>query len=320
MTVRILTLAVFTGAFALAGCGDSSSSGRSNVNLDSLGTADPFDQLAYNAGFGAAQQFQSQYDSTFSYDLFAKGFKDGIAGDSAQIAYALGLRAGLELRADTISNINADVFLAGFREGINGDSLRLTDTQLERAFEVVQDSIELRQLRGESVQALAQLREQAEADTQAADFLRRVERNQVRSDSFFAAISQQAGVESASGGLYYSIDTPGEGEPLRAPAMLVTYEGRTIDGEVFDAGESVRFDLNQVVPGFRRTLTGMRQGETRTVYIPALLGYGLFGSPGPGGEGGIPPNAPLIFQMTLEGPAAPQQQMQGLPPGMTLGN
>ena len=129
MTLRFLTLVTAVGALALAGCGDNA--GSTNANLDDLASADPFDQLAYNSGHGAAQQFMSQYDSTFSYDLFAKGFRDGAAGDSAQIAYALGLRAGLELRADTLSNINADVFLAGLREGLNGDSLRLTDAQIE---------------------------------------------------------------------------------------------------------------------------------------------------------------------------------------------
>ncbi|GAB5534592.1 MAG: hypothetical protein Rubg2KO_08410 [Rubricoccaceae bacterium] len=319
MTLRFLTLATAVGALALAGCGDSAG-GSSSANLDDIATADPFEQLAYNSGHGAAQQFMSQYDSTFSYAIFEKGFRDGAAGDSAQIAYALGLQAGLGLRADTISNINGEVFLAGLKAGLDGDSLRLTDDQLEQAYEVVQDSVELRQLRGQAAQAMARLRQDAAADTQAADFLRQAERNQVRSDSFFAAIAQQPGIESASGGIYYTVESPGEGDPLRAPALMVTYEGRTIDGEVFDANESVRFDLNEVVPGFRRMLMDMRTGETRTVYIPALLGYGLFGNPGPGGEGGIPPNAPLVFELTVLGVAAPQQQMQGLPPGMTLGN
>jgi len=48
-----------------------------------------------------------------------------------------------------------------------------------------------------------------------------------------------------------------------------------------------------VIPGFEQGVTGMLVGGTRTVLVPASLGYGASGS------GAVPPNAGLVFQLTL---------------------
>jgi FKBP-type peptidyl-prolyl cis-trans isomerase len=51
----------------------------------------------------------------------------------------------------------------------------------------------------------------------------------------------------------------------------------------------------QVIPGFEQAVLGMRVGGRRRVYIPASLGYGSQGS----AQGGIPPNAALVFEIEL---------------------
>lgn len=301
MTFRLLTLATAVGALALAGCGDSA--GGSTANLDGIGTADPFDQLAYNAGYTSAQQFIAQYDSTFSYELFAKGFRDGVAGDSAQIAYALGLRAGLELRADTLSNINADVFLAGLREGLNGDSLRLTDEQLQAAFEVVQDSLAQRQRRAEEAAQLASLREQAATDSSAAARLAAMSTNKAAADSFLAAVRQREGIQASESGVLYTITEEGEGaKPTPQSQVTIEYVGKFMDGEIFDQsvpGQPSTHPVRIFVDGFRESILDMRPGESRTIYLPPDLAYGVLGAPGPAGQEGIPPNAALVFDLKL---------------------
>ncbi|MEO0558299.1 MAG: FKBP-type peptidyl-prolyl cis-trans isomerase [Bacteroidota bacterium] len=311
MTLRVLTLATAVGALALAGCGDTA--GGSAANLDDISTADPFDQLAYNSGHGAAQQFIAQYDSTFSYDLFAKGFQDGAAGDSAQIAYALGLRAGLELRADTLSNINADVFLAGLSEGLNGDSLRLTQDQIQAAFAVVEDSLSKRQQRAQEAAEMAQLREQAATDPAAAERLAAISTNRAVADSFMTAVRQRDGIQELDNGVLYTVNTPGEGDsPTPQSEVTIEYTGRFIDGEVFDQsppGEPVTYPIRIFVEGFRTSVLDMQPGESRTIYLPPSLAYGLLGAPGPQGEEGIPPNSALEFDITLvsfnDAPQAP---------------
>jgi FKBP-type peptidyl-prolyl cis-trans isomerase FkpA len=65
-------------------------------------------------------------------------------------------------------------------------------------------------------------------------------------------------------------------------------------GAQFDA-ESFTFLLggNQVIPGFEMGVTGMQVGGTRRIIVPPSLAYGTTGN------GTIPPNAALVFDIAL---------------------
>ena len=91
-----------------------------------------------------------------------------------------------------------------------------------------------------------------------------------------------------------------EGEEFLAAnkdTVEVNYEGRLIDGTVFDSsydrGESVRFPLNRVIKGWTEGLTYVKEGGKIQLYIPAELGYGKRGT------GPIPGNSTLIFDIEL---------------------
>lgn len=77
--------------------------------------------------------------------------------------------------------------------------------------------------------------------------------------------------------------------------VTVAYEGRLEDGTVFDSSSSAAFSLQQVIPGFRAGVVGMREGETKTFSVAPENGYGA----NPPDGSGIPPNATLIFEVTL---------------------
>lgn len=82
--------------------------------------------------------------------------------------------------------------------------------------------------------------------------------------------------------------------------VTVDYEGRLEDGTVFDEGENVRFSLrNNVISGFRDGLIGMRVGEQREFSIPPEEAYGEEGRTDDDANVIIPPNATLIFDVTL---------------------
>ena len=96
-------------------------------------------------------------------------------------------------------------------------------------------------------------------------------------------------------------EAPGDPVPsgpaaVAGPTSTVTvaYKGRLEDGTVFDESPSATFNLQQVIPGFQTGIAGMREGESKLLTIPPEDGYGA--SPPPG----IPPNATLIFDVTLQ--------------------
>ncbi|HEX8386779.1 MAG TPA: FKBP-type peptidyl-prolyl cis-trans isomerase [Rubricoccaceae bacterium] len=307
MTLRPFLLALVAGLLALGatGCNGGAAGGpQGNANLDSLATADPADLLAYNAGFETAKQLAEQ-DSTFDFERFREGFAAGLRGDSTEIAYALGLRAGLGLHADTVSNIDANVFLTGFREGLRGDSTRLTQAQIATANAAFQDSLQMRQLRT-----------QAAANPEAQVQLGQIRANGDAARRFLAGVERRPGVRKTASGMLYTVTTPGRGpNPTDSDQVRITYVGKLADGTPFDQspeGEPVQLPVAAVVPGFAEALKAMKPGETRTVWLPPNLAYGLAGAPGPDGQGGIPPNSALQFELTLVEIVAPEQ---GAPQG-----
>lgn len=98
-------------------------------------------------------------------------------------------------------------------------------------------------------------------------------------------------------GLRFQTLKPGTGpRPAADNAVLIAYEGRLLDGTVFDkSDEPVGMMVSGVIPGFQEALLLMNQGGTYRFWIPASLAYGAEGA----GGGVIPPNAELDFTVTL---------------------
>lgn len=116
--------------------------------------------------------------------------------------------------------------------------------------------------------------------------------------AFLAKNKQKPGVQSLKDGIQYKILKEGHGsKPKATDSVTVKYEGRTIDGNVFDKSpESVTFNLSEVIPGWTEVLQLMPTGSTWEVYIPPEHAYGERGVP----HGPIGPNQTLIFTITLE--------------------
>ena len=86
--------------------------------------------------------------------------------------------------------------------------------------------------------------------------------------------------------------------PSGGDRAVVYYEGRFDDGgEVFDSafqrGEAAIFPTNRVIPGWTEALQLMKPGDRWLMHVPGNLAYG------PRGNGPIPPNAALIFEVEL---------------------
>ena len=63
-----------------------------------------------------------------------------------------------------------------------------------------------------------------------------------------------------------------------------------------DSGQSASLSLSQVIKGWQLGIPGMKVGGTRQLLIPADEAYGAHPPQG----SGIPANAPLVFDITLD--------------------
>ncbi|GGE61704.1 FKBP-type peptidyl-prolyl cis-trans isomerase FkpA [Pedobacter psychrotolerans] len=98
-------------------------------------------------------------------------------------------------------------------------------------------------------------------------------------------------------GLYYQIIKPGSGT-FTYPAntsITIKYEGRLLDGSVFDngGGKEQTFVLSQLIQGWRIGIPKIQKGGEIRLIIPPGLGYGSSAT------GPIPGNSVLDFTIQL---------------------
>mmetsp|Transcript_26267 Transcript_26267/g.37648 ORF Transcript_26267/g.37648 Transcript_26267/m.37648 type:complete len:240 (+) Transcript_26267:88-807(+) len=97
--------------------------------------------------------------------------------------------------------------------------------------------------------------------------------------------SKKEGVITLSSGLQYKVVREGTGEdhPTVDSPCLCHYEGKLIDGTIFDSsygrGEPTTFAPNQVIKGWTEAMQLMTTGAKWELYIPSELAYGDRGSP-----------------------------------------
>ena len=123
-------------------------------------------------------------------------------------------------------------------------------------------------------------------------------KNRIEGEKFLAANAKKDSVKVTASGLQYKILTAGTGAtPTAAQKVKVNYEGRLIDGTVFDSSykrkQPATFACNQVIKGWTEALTLMPVGSKWELYIPQELAYGAREA------GKIPPFSTLIFTVEL---------------------
>lgn len=123
-------------------------------------------------------------------------------------------------------------------------------------------------------------------------------RNKREGDAFLARNRTAPGVMTTRTGLQYQVmkDSGGIMRPSVDSSVHVAYEGRTLDGHVFDANKDANFPLKAVIPGWTEGLQLMAVGSRYRFWIPSQLAYGAKGSPP-----SIPPNSTLVFDVELIG-------------------
>jgi FKBP-type peptidyl-prolyl cis-trans isomerase len=195
----------------------------------------------------------------------------------ARLSYGIGLRMGQRMAADGMA-IDVDAYAAGLADAVEGAEARLTEEEINTEMTAFQE------------------RRQAEVE---AERVAVSQTNLEEGRAYMAEMSSNEEVQTTESGLQYIVVAAGEGDsPVLADSVEVNYEGRLIDGTVFDSsyerGQTVTFGVTQVIPGWTEGLQLMKPGGKFKFIIPPELGYGE------GGAGQmIGPNATLLFDVEL---------------------
>ncbi len=191
--------------------------------------------------------------------------------------YYLGINLGYSLGTAPFET-DPDLITMGLRGVLSGD-LMIDQVKAQEIFQRLQQSMAAE--RNASMNAESEI-------------------NLERGQAFLDENRTKPGITTTESGLQYEVIEEGDGpKPGPTSNVEVHYEGRLIDGTVFDSsydrGESISFPLNRVIAGWTEGLQLMNAGSTYRFFIPPDLGYGSRAT------GSIPANSVLIFRVELLG-------------------
>lgn len=190
-----------------------------------------------------------------------------------RVSYGIALNLGGNIARQGGVEIDLAAFHAGLQDGLSGAQPRVSQADLQAAFQIAQARVD------------AAAGEGSEEQLQAGQ-------------AFLVENLQREGVVVTESGLQYEVLRAGDGpKPTASQTVEVHYHGTLIDGSVFDSsvqrGETVSFPLNGVIAGWVEALQLMPVGSKWKLYIPAELGYGNRA------QGPIPAGSTLVFEVEL---------------------
>lgn len=205
-----------------------------------------------------------------------KGRSTEIKSAMDSVSYAIGADIGGNLKRGKIDSLNVDLLAAGLSDGLDS-TLRMDETTLKGVMQAFMMKM--------------QTKMQAEEAAKG-------EKNRAAGEEYLATNGKRTGVVTTPSGLQYEVVKMGTGpKPTATDAVNVHYHGSFVDGEVFDSsvdrGEPVEMPVNQWIPGFVEALQMMPAGSKWKLAIPSELAYG------PSGNGRIPANSTLLFDLEL---------------------
>ncbi|MCR4852806.1 MAG: FKBP-type peptidyl-prolyl cis-trans isomerase [Prevotella sp.] len=287
LIIVALTLVVSASFFTASAAGKDKKKKKAKTEqaaeLQPVQLVTTSDTLSYINGMAMSTQLdrylKQQYGLTFDEckDVFLKGFDDAVGDTSntAMKAYAAGIMIAVMTRENTFDRLKgqygpglrSDYLLRGLRDALTSDSTHFN---------------------------MAQARE-----IQTAAATRRTQEIRKASEDFIARNGSNPNVVTTESGLQYKVIKQGTGAiPQSSDMVEVRYEGRLVDGTVFDSTanhgkESDTFRVDRLIKGWTEALTMMPVGSKWEIYIPYQLGYGVRPS------GKIPGYSALIFTLEL---------------------
>ena len=282
---KFSVVAIMASVMGLMACGNSTPKADLKNDVDSMSYALG---MAQTQGLKEYLQERMGVDTTYIND-FIKGLNEGanLGDDKRKAAYFAGIQIGQQISQQMVKGINHQVFgddstqtislknfMAGFISGTTGKGGIMT---LDQADVVARTKME-------ALKTLAMEKQYGANKKEGEDFL--------------ANNKKKEGIKVLPSGVQYKVIKEGNGAiPADTTMVKVHYEGRTIDGNVFDSSykreSPITLRCNQVIKGWTDALVHMPVGSVWEVYIPQELAYGSRD------QGQIKPFSALIFKIEL---------------------
>ena len=190
-----------------------------------------------------------------------------------KLSYALGLGIGRQLSQMGADSLNIDDFAQAIKDIIAGKQPQIADQEAQTI--------------------VTEFFQQQEAKQRAAA-AEKYKENKEKGEAWLAEKAMEEGVVSLPSGLMYQVLNEGSGKkPTAEDTVECHYEGRLIDGTVFDSSYK-RGPLNGVIAGWTEGVQLMSEGAKYRFFIPYQLAYGERGA-----GAAIPPFAALVFDVEL---------------------
>ena len=233
------------------------------------------DTLSYAIGMAQTQGLKDYLVGRLGVDTaymdgFIKGLNEGAnAGDDKKkAAYFAGIQIGQQISNQMLKGINHELygddstktislknFMAGFVSGTTGKGGLMT------------------------VDSASNLAQEMMRTIKSKNMEKEFGPNKKAGEDFLAANAKKEGVKVLPSGVQYKVIKEGNGAlPTDTSIVKVNYEGKTIEGKVFDSSyerkQPAEFRINQVIKGWTDALVHMPAGSVWEVYIPQELAYG----------------------------------------------
>ena len=285
----MLTLVILAGVTLHTQAKDKNKKPNTAVQQPTLKLVSPSDTVSYIAGMSATEGLLPYLQQSYGVDVehmadVLRGFEEAQThtDDPAFKAYAAGMQIASMVNSRILPNMkqafegSADsirqaMFIKGFIAALQNDTTFFAQSEASKLY----------RQRAEQV-----------VETRNAAYKK-------ENEDWLKANAKKEGMQTTPSGLQYKVLVAGNGpKPKATDKVKVKYEGRMIDGTVFDSSykrdpQTNSFRCNEVIKGWTEALTMMPVGSKWEICIPQELAYGARQA------GQIKPYSTLVFTVEL---------------------
>ena len=287
--IIMLTLVILAGVTLHTQGKDKNKKPNTAVQQPTVKLVSPSDTVSYIAGMAATEGLLPYLQQSYGVDAehmadVLRGFEEAQAhtDDPAFKAYAAGMQIASMVNSRILPNMkqafegSADsirqaMFIKGFIAALQNDTIFFAQSEASKLY----------RQRAEQV-----------VETRNAAYKK-------ENEDWLKTNAKKEGMQTTPSGLQYKVLVAGNGpKPKATDKVKVKYEGRMIDGTVFDSSykrdpQTNSFRCNEVIKGWTEALTMMPVGSKWEICIPQELAYGARQA------GQIKPYSTLVFTVEL---------------------